>query len=282
MAQTSNQQPLNHMVDEQAEAVLALAARYYAEQQGSYSEKALIQAGSEVNIPPELIQKAIREIEAQQRKTALEQQVRKENRRLLIALGGGALAIAACSGMWACNVLLSASARVDATWAQVENQMQRRADLLPSLLFIATAPNQRNHAVVEALQGATRASKAALTEAQKLAASQQVNAAMAAFSTAYLPSQSSGVRQGGDLVNIQYELTGTANRLAVERMRFNQAVGAYNRMISLFPMSLFAKAMGMKKQPFIQAQSQARGSPDPRALDLKPAIAALIKSSCNA
>ena len=258
MAQTSNQQPLNHMVDEQAEAVLALAARYYAEQQGSYSEKALIQAGSEVNIPPELIQKAIREIEAQQRKTALEQQVRKENRRLLIALGGGALAIAACSVMWACNALLSASARVDATWAQVENQMQRRADLLPSLLFIATAPNQRNHAVVEALQGATQASKSALTEAQKLAASQQVNAAMAAFSNAYLPSHSSGVRQGGDLVNIQYELTGTANRLAVERMRFNQAVGDYNRTISLFPMSLFAKAMGMKKQPFIQATSKAR------------------------
>jgi hypothetical protein len=41
-------------------------------------------------------------------------------------------------------------------------------------------------------------------------------------------------------------------------MRFNQAVDAYNRTISLFPMSLVAKAMGMKKQAFIQAQSQAR------------------------
>lgn len=258
MAQASSQQPAEHMMDEKAEAVLALAARYYAEQQDSYSEKELIEAGSEVNIPPELIQKAIREIEAEQRKTALEQQVRKEHRRLLIGIGGGVLAIAACSVTWAYNAVLSNSARVDATWAQVENQMQRRADLLPSLLLIATAPNQRNHAVVDALQGASQASEAALTGAQKLAASQKVDAAVAAFSAAFLPSRGSGVRQGGDLFNIQYELAGTANRLAVERMRFNQAVDDYNRTISLFPMSLIAKAMGMKKQAFMQAQSQAR------------------------
>jgi LemA protein len=173
MAQASNQQPADHMVDEKAEAVLVLAAKYYAEQQDSYSEKELIEAGSEVNIPPELIQQAIREIEAQRRKTALEQQVRKENRRLLIGLGGGVLAIASCSVIWAYNALLSASARVEATWAQVENQMQRRADLLPSLLLIATAPNQRNHAVVDGLQGASQASKAALTGAQKLEASRK-------------------------------------------------------------------------------------------------------------
>jgi LemA protein len=258
MAQASNQQPADHMVDEKAEAVLVLAAKYYAEQQDSYSEKELIEAGSEVNIPPELIQQAIREIEAQRRKTALEQQVRKENRRLLIGLGGGVLAIASCSVIWAYNALLSASARVDATWAQVENQMQRRADLLPSLLLIATAPNQRNHAVVDGLQGASQASKAALTGAQKLEASQKVDAAVAAFSTAYIPSRGYSLRQGEGLFNLQYELAGTANRLAVERMRFNQAVDAYNRTISLFPMSLVAKAMGMKKQVFIQAQSQAR------------------------
>lgn len=81
---------------------------------------------------------------------------------------------------------------------------------------------------------------------------------MAAFSTAYIPSRGYSLRQGEGLFNLQYELAGTANRLAVERMRFNQAVDAYNRTISLFPMSLVAKAMGMKKQAFIQAQSQAR------------------------
>lgn len=257
MTQASSQQPADRTGDEKADAVLALAARYYAEQQNSYSEKELIQAGSEVNIPPELIQKAIREIEAQQRKTSLEQQVRRENRRLLMGLGGGVLAIAAVSVIWAYNAVLSASARIDAAWAQVENQMQRRADLLPSLLLIATAPNQRNHGLADALQGASQASKAALTGAQKLAASQKVDAAVAAFTTAYITSSGSGVKQGEDLFNIQYELAGTANRLAVERMRFNQAVDAYNRTISQFPVSLVANAMGMKKQAFMQAQLQA-------------------------
>lgn len=258
MAQASNQQPADRLPDERADAVLALAARYYAEQQDSYSAEELIQAGSEVNIPPKLIQQAIREIEAQQRNSALEQQVCKENRRLLMGLGGSVLAIAASLLIWAFNVVISASTRVDAAWAQVENQMQRRADLLPSLLLIATASHQRNHAVVDTLQGASQASTSALTGEQKLAASQKVDIAMGAFSTAYLQSRRPGVGQEGDLFNIQYELAGTANRLAVERMRFNQAVEAYNRTISLFPMSLVAKAMGMKKQPFMQAQSQAR------------------------
>lgn len=257
MVEVSNPQPENRMVNEQADAVLALAAKTYAQQQDSYSEEELIQAGSEVNIPPEFIQKAFREIEAQQRKSALAEQVRRENRRLLMGLAGMALAVAAGSVIWATNAIQSASARVDAAWAQVENQMQRRADLLPSLLLIATAHKQQQDAVVDALQDASQASKIAITATQKLAASQEVDAAVAVFRSAYSPAREPGVRQGRDLLPLQYELTGTAIRLAVERMRFNQAVDAYNRTISLFPISIVANAMGMKKRDFMPPQRQA-------------------------
>lgn len=250
MTNTENQHPQERIADDKADDVLALAAKYYAEQQDSYSEKELIQAGSEVNIPPELIQKAMHEIEVRQRQASLIQLERKESRRLLIGLGVGVLTIAAGSVMGVYNTVLLASARVDAAWAQVENQMQRRADLLPTLLLIAQATHQRNPALVEALQGATQSTKAAHTAQQKLVASQQVDAAVTAFTTAHLSSSDPGARQ--DLVAIQYEVAGTANRLAVERMRFNQAVDAYNRTISLFPMSLVANAMGRKKEAFMQ------------------------------
>jgi LemA protein len=257
MGHDSTRQPADRLADDQAKAVLALAAKYYAEQQNSYSEKELIQAGSEVNIPAELMQKAIRDLEAQQRSTALAQQVRHENRRMLIRLGGGIAAITACWVIWAYNAVQSASARVDAAWAQVENQLQRRADLIPSLLFIATAPNQRDPSLRDTLQQASRAAQAAQTGAQKLAASQTVDQAVAAFSTAYLTPSKAGLKPNEELVNIQYELTGTANRLAVERMRFNQAVDDYNRTISQLPMSLVANAMGMNKQAFLQAPRPA-------------------------
>lgn len=217
----------------------------------------MIQAGSEVDLPAELIQKAIRDLEAQQRTIALQQQLRQEQRRRLIGLGGGVLAIAICSMLWAYNTVLTASARIEAAWAQVENQMQRRSELLPSLLLIATAPHRRDPALVEALQAASRASKVAQTDAQKLAANQKVDQAVAAFSAAYLTASHSGAGPSELLANLQYELTGTANRVAVERMRFNQSVDEYNRTISQFPMSLMANAMGMKKHAFMQAPSQA-------------------------
>ena len=257
MGQNFPRQPADRLADDQAKAVLALAAKYYAEQQDSYSETELIQAGSEVDIPAELMQKAIRDLEAQQLSIVLAQQFRNENRRMLIRLGGGVVVIAAGWVLWAYNAVQSASARVDAAWAQVENQLQRRADLIPSLLFLATAPNQHDPSLRDTLQQASRAAQAAQTGAQKLAASQTVDQAVAAFSTAYLTPSKSGGNQNDELVNIQYELTGTANRLAVERMRFNQAVDVYNRTISQLPMSLVANAMGMKKQAFLQAPRPA-------------------------
>jgi LemA protein len=131
MTKPPSRQSGDRLADEKADAVLALAARYYAQQQNSYSEQELIQTGSEVDLPAELIQKAIRDLEAQQRTTSLQQQLRQEQRRRLIGLGGGVLAIAACSMLWAYNTVLTASARIEAAWAQVENQMQRRSELLP-------------------------------------------------------------------------------------------------------------------------------------------------------
>ena len=130
------------VADDMADDVLALAAKYYAEQQASFSEAELIAAGSEVSIPPELIKRAIAEVAYQKLQATLAAQMRKENRRLLFGLAGGMLAMTGGLLMLSYNTLVSATARVDAAWAQVDNQMQRRADLLPTLMLIAQAPNQ--------------------------------------------------------------------------------------------------------------------------------------------
>jgi len=253
MTHASRDQSEEPVADDMADDVLALAAKYYAEQQASFSEAELIAAGSEVSIPPELIKKAIAEVAYQKQQATLAAQMRKENRRLLFGLAGGMLAMTGGLLMLSYNTLVSATARVDAAWAQVDNQMQRRADLLPTLMLIAQAPNQHKPTLVKVLQAASQSSKAALTTEQKIAASQQVDAAVTIFSNTFIPSHGSETKQG-DLVEIHYEMVGTANRLAVERMRFNQAVDSYNRTISFFPNSLLANAMGLRKRGFATPQ----------------------------
>jgi LemA protein len=253
MTPASCDQPEKRVADDMADEVLALAAKYYAEQQASFSESELIAAGSEVSIPPELINKAIAEIAYQKQQATLAAQVLKENRRLLFGIAGGMLAMTGGLLMLSYNTLMSAAARVDAAWAQVDNQMQRRADLLPTLTLIAQAPNHRKPTLVKVLQAASQSSKAALTTEEKIAASQQVDAAVTIFSNTYIPAHGSELKQG-ELVEIHYEMVGTANRLAVERMRFNQAVDSYNRTISLFPNSLLANAMGLRKRGFATPQ----------------------------
>ena len=253
MNPASCDQPEKRVADDMADDVLALAAKYYAEQQASFSESELIAAGSEVSIPPELINKAIAEIAYQKQQATLAAQVLKDNRRLVFGIAGGMLAMIGGLLMLSYNTLMSAAARVDAAWAQVDNQMQRRADLLPTLTLIAQAPNQRKPTLVKVLQAASQSSKAALTTEEKIAASQQVDAAVTIFSNTYIPAHGSELKQG-ELVEIHYEMVGTANRLAVERMRFNQAVDSYNRTISLFPNSLLANAMGLRKRGFATPQ----------------------------
>ncbi|MBW4573890.1 MAG: LemA family protein [Aphanothece sp. CMT-3BRIN-NPC111] len=55
--------------------------------------------------------------------------------------------------------------------------------------------------------------------------------------------------------NLQYELAGTENRIAVERMRYNQTVGAYNQNVQMFPNSLIAGISGLKTKPFFKAET---------------------------
>jgi LemA protein len=260
----SNPQPEKRIADDTAEDVLALAARYSSERQESYSKAELIQAGSEVNIPAACIEQAIQDIGAQQRQASLDAQVRKEQRQLLMALGWGGLAIASGLMLWATNALTSASSRVDAAWAQVENQLQRRAELLPALLLIAQAQQQKDPTLLQSLQDAGLSAKAARTTAQHVAASQQVDAAVATFNTTVLAAHGQGVNNV-DIGALKYEIIGTANRLAVERMRFNQAVEAYNRKLGLFPHSLVGKALGMKKRAFFTTQpvSASATAPSP-------------------
>lgn len=242
--------PEDRIPEDIAPEVLALASRYYAHSTQSYSVSELVQAGSEVQIPAEFIEQAIREIQAQ-RSQKLEQQKRSRYmRQMLLNLGAGIMVVSTLWSIWTYNSLSREVSNVEAAWAQVENQLQRRADLIPSLVSVTQAYAKHEQQLVSLLVKSREAYLRAVTPQEKAAAIAQVNQSIDRFrnyTVADPKLQSSQL-----FINLQYEITGTENRIAVERMRYNRAVQNYNQQIQQFPNSVVAKAFGFKTKSFFQ------------------------------
>lgn len=231
--------------------VLELASRYYADYTQSFAESELVAAAKEVRIPAEFIQQAIREVQRQRQQKLERQKKATQQRQRLLSVGVAILGVIALSGMWTYNTLVSSASRVNAAWAQVENQLQRRADLIPNLVSVTQAYAQQEKALVTLLVQSRQSYLQALTPAQKAAAIAKIDQAIASF---HQYAATNPQLQSSQLfINLQYEMAGTENRLAVERMRYNQAVQAYNQQVQAFPTSLLAKAWGFHQQSFFQA-----------------------------
>ena len=234
-----------------APEVLELASRYYAEHTQSYSASELVEAGKEAEIPAEFIEQAIQEIQAQRLSKLEQQKQAQQQRQMFLKIGAGILAACALWSIWTYNSLSSAASQVEASWAQVENQLQRRADLIPNLVSVMQAYAQHEKELVSLLVQSREAYLQALTPEEKTAASSEVNQALGRFRV--IAAVNPQLQSSQLFVNLQYELAGTENRLAVERMRYNRAVQAYNQKIQGFPNSLLAKALGFQNQSFFQA-----------------------------
>lgn len=236
---------------ELAPEVLELASRYYAEQENSYAHSELVEAATEAGIPTQLIEQAIKDIQEQQRqKIELERQVSKRRKRWL-KISAALLAAFALWNIWIYNSLSRAALKTEAAWAQVENQLQRRADLIPNLVSLTQTYAQQEKELISLLINSRQTYLEAVTSQEKAVAIIEVNQAIEHFrnyATTHPQLQSSQL-----LVNLQYELTGTENRLAVERMRYNRTVEDYNQKIQGFPNFLLAKALGFNKQSFFEA-----------------------------
>ena len=230
--------------------VLELASRYYVEHAQSYSVSELVETGKEAEIPAEFIEQAIQEIKAKHFSKLEHQKEARRQRQMFLKISAGILAAIALWGIWTYNSLSSAFFQVEASWAQVENQLQRRADLIPNLVSMTQAYAQQEKELVSLLIQSHEAYLQAVTHEQKVAASSFLNQALGHFRnyvTANPQLQSSQL-----FINLQYELVGTENRLAVERMRYNRAVQAYNKKNQGFPNSILAKALGFQNQSFFQ------------------------------
>lgn len=227
---------LNPRIPEKlAPEVFALASRLYAQKNHEYSLEELIQAGAEAQIPPELIEQAVREIQAKHRRSA------ERRKRLRIIFAG----FGSCVVLWGIgtyNSLSSAAVKVDAARSQLENQLSRRADLIPNLVSITQAYAKQEYELAALLTQSRQAYLQANTPSQKVAAMGEVRQAIERFKD--YAAKNPQLRSSVAFINLQYELAGTENRIAVERMRYNQAVQDYNHKIQLLPNSVLARVFG--------------------------------------
>lgn len=167
------------------------------------------------------------------------------------------------------NSLVEKQQNVDQAWAQVENQYQRRADLIPNLVNTvkgySTHESETFEKVTEARAKATSITIDAdnLTEenlAKFQAAQNELSQALKsllAVTEAY-----PDLKANENFMNLQTQLEGTENRIATERMRYTEAVRDYNTAIKKFPTTIYAGWFGFDAKPQFKAEEGAQRAPE--------------------
>ena len=190
------------------------------------------------------------------------------NKTLLIILGILVLIILSAIGSY--NGLIGSSQAVDASWAQVQNVYQRRADLVPNLVqTVQGAANFEKSTIVQVTEARASVGKVninqnqAPADAAQLAQYQQAQGQLGtALSRLLVVAENyPNLKASENFRDLQAQLEGTENRITVERGRFNDAVKEYNVKIKSLPTVFFAGFLGFQQKPYFQATAGAETAP---------------------
>lgn len=181
------------------------------------------------------------------------------------------VAIVMASSLTSCNYnsLVEKQQSVDQAWAQVENQYQRRADLIPNL--VNTVKGYSTHES-ETLQKVTeaRAKATSITidadnlNEETLAKFQEAQGELSQALKSLLAVTEAypDLKANENFMNLQTQLEGTENRISTERMRYTEAVKEYNTSIKKFPTMIYAGWFGFKEKPQFKAEAGAQKAPE--------------------
>jgi LemA protein len=148
---------------------------------------------------------------------------------------------------------------VKSAWAQVENQLQRRYDLIPNLVeTVKGYAKQEKDVLVEVTNARARVGGAA-TVPDKIDANNELSGALSRL--LLVVEQYPDLKSNQNFLRLQDELAGTENRISVERKRYNDAVREYNVAIRSFPANLLAGMFGFKKAAFFEVPAAAQAAP---------------------
>jgi LemA protein len=157
------------------------------------------------------------------------------------------------------NSLVSLNQEVKAAWSQVENQLQRRMDLIPN--YVQTVKGYAKHEREVFIEVTNARSKVAgaVNPSQKIESNNQLTAALSRL--LLVVERYPDLKANQNFIRLQDELAGTENRIAVERMRYNEAVKQYNKRVQYFPSSLIARHYDFVEAPYFEAPVEAKEPP---------------------
>lgn len=180
----------------------------------------------------------------------------------------GVLAIVIIWGVGRYNAIITAEENVNTAWSQVENQYQRRADLIPNLVETVKGYAAHESATLEDVIAARAKATQVIVDPTNVTAEQ-----IAAFQAAQGElSQALGrlmaisenypdLKASQNFAALQSQLEGTENRITVARNNFNEMARQFNTMIRRFPTNLIANAMNAEKRPYFEANDGADKAP---------------------
>lgn len=178
------------------------------------------------------------------------------------------IAIIALWGVGRYNACVTAEENVETAWSQVENQYQRRADLIPNLVNTVKGYAAHEQSTLEQVVAARAQATAIQLDATQLTADQiqafneaqgQLSAALGrlmAISEAY-PE----LKANQNFRELQSQLEGTENRITVARNAFNEQAMAFNVLIRSFPNNIIASMFGFEKKAYFEAEAGAEKAP---------------------
>lgn len=182
------------------------------------------------------------------------------------------LGVLAIVGLWVMNTynkLVEHEETVEAAWSQVENQYQRRADLVPNL--VATVKGYAKHeeeTFTQTMEARAKATQITIDPSnatpEQLAAYQAAQGELSQALGRLMAVAESypELKANENFLNLQSQLEGTENRCTIARQQFNEEAKAFNMIVRRFPGNIIASMFGFEKKPYFEAEENAKHAPE--------------------
>jgi LemA protein len=157
------------------------------------------------------------------------------------------------------NSLVRLDEGIKGAWAQVENQLQRRYDLIPNYVETVKGYAKFEKDVLLKVTEARARVGGAGSVKEKIDANNELSSALSRLLV--VVERYPDLKANQNFIRLQDELAGTENRVAVERRRYNEAVRAYNVKIRSFPTNILAGMFGFSRAEFFEAPPEAKEVP---------------------
>lgn len=174
-------------------------------------------------------------------------------------IAGVIIALLVVMGVSGYNSLVALNENVNGKWSQIDNQLQRRADLIPNLVNTVKGFAAQEQQVIKSVTDARSKLAGAQGPAAKAQADSELSGALSRLLV--VVENYPTLKSDANFRALMDELSGTENRIAVARKDYNDAVQVYNAKIQSFPTVIYARMLGFGPKEYFKAQAGAANVP---------------------